>query len=129
MLRDYSQNKIDLEARKIEIIQRTAPRPDFGIYAKGNDQDDTANRAAQLLKDPLIQRLTAEITAVDYARLLCKSGAVKHGDKMLKLIVLVYERGTHTIVGAAMKCGIRSPHWAGRLIGRYLDLINSYYTN
>jgi hypothetical protein len=125
MLRDYEQNKIDRAARRATILLRTSPRPDIAIFSKGNDQDDTANRAAALQSDALIQRLTGEIRAVEHANAMCR--CVRNGKTISKIIDLVYKKGTHTMAGAAQKCGIRSEVWAGKLAARYFQWINDYF--
>lgn len=125
MVRDYHKNIDLLRVAHEDALFSSVPKPEVQITGKGRTGDDTARRAG-LLSTTEHRRKEEEVSAVQFAIGRCKLDK-KQGEKILKIIDLVYWRGTHTMYGAAMEAEIGSPEWAGKLAGRFFRWVDLWF--
>lgn len=124
-LRDYAYNRQRLAETEAEAIHSTAPRPEVPINGKNRTSDDTARRAIALSSVER-RRLAEDVAAIDYAYSLCSIRP--SGDKVRKIIDMVYKNGTHSMQRAAVEVGLCSQEWAGRLASRFFAWVSDWYT-
>jgi hypothetical protein len=125
MVRDYHANVKALQESQAEALFSSPNRPEIPISGKGRTSDDTARRGG-MLSTTQRRRKQEEVLAVQYAIGRCQAEG-KQGEKIRKIIDLVYWKGTHTMYGAACAVGIASYEWAGKLAGRFFRWVMEWF--